>query len=54
MVDDADHDSISKLLSTVAIELSNTIRKIKPKLRDLENIETSKKVGVIKCVSWSG
>ena len=45
VVDDADHDSISKLLSTVAIELSNTIRKIKPKLRDgkfEEDIETGK------------
>ena len=43
MVDDADYDSISKLLSTVAIELSNTIRKVKPKLRDLGDIETGKK-----------
>ena len=44
VVNDADLDSISKLLSTVALELSNTIRKIKPKyltlmvnLRDIEN-----------------
>ena len=36
VVNDADLDSISKLLSTVALELSNTIRKIKPKILEFD------------------